>query len=79
MHVHITGGGGEIGPESRCPEAKLCELIDAGVTTVCHLGNNLFALLVSDNAATGLNSTCDADASEYCMSINETEKMCLSA
>lgn len=33
-HVHVTGGGGELGPESRCPEAKLSELIDAGVTTV---------------------------------------------
>lgn len=33
-HVHITGGGGELGPESRCPEARLSELIDAGITTV---------------------------------------------
>lgn len=34
MHVHITGGGGEAGPASRCPEAQLSKLISAGITTV---------------------------------------------
>ena len=34
MHSHITGGGGEAGPASRCPEARLSELLDAGITTV---------------------------------------------
>ncbi|KAK9832458.1 hypothetical protein WJX74_010775 [Apatococcus lobatus] len=33
MQVHITGGGGEAGPASRCPEAQLSQLIDAGITT----------------------------------------------
>lgn len=23
MHVHMTGGGGEAGPASRCPEAQV--------------------------------------------------------
>lgn len=23
MHVHMTGGGGEAGPPSRCPEAQV--------------------------------------------------------
>jgi len=32
-HVHLTGGGGELGPESRTPEAQLSELITAGLTT----------------------------------------------
>ena len=32
-HVHLTGGGGEIGPYSRVPEAKLHEMIEAGITT----------------------------------------------
>jgi dihydroorotase-like cyclic amidohydrolase len=33
-HAHVTGGGGEMGPESRTPEAKLSELIMGGVTTL---------------------------------------------
>ena len=34
IHVHITGGGGELGPASRTPEAKVSELIEGGLTTV---------------------------------------------
>jgi len=33
-HVHLTGGGGELGPESRTPESQLSELTSAGLTTV---------------------------------------------
>jgi beta-aspartyl-dipeptidase (metallo-type) len=33
-HVHITGGGGEGGPESRIPELMLSEIFEAGVTTL---------------------------------------------
>eukprot|EP00043_Microstomoeca_roanoka_P020483 m.250105 g.250105 ORF g.250105 m.250105 type:complete len:1262 (-) comp17172_c3_seq3:208-3993(-) len=33
-HVHITGGGGEMGPSSRTPEMTLSSLVDAGITTV---------------------------------------------
>lgn len=33
-HVHLTGGGGESGPESRVPEVRLSELTRAGVTSV---------------------------------------------
>jgi len=35
--VHATGGGGELGPNSRVSEGKLSEIIDAGITTVCGL------------------------------------------
>jgi beta-aspartyl-dipeptidase (metallo-type) len=34
IHVHVTGGGGEMGPASRTPEATVAELVDAGITTV---------------------------------------------
>ena len=34
MHVHVTGGGGEAGPASRCPESQLSAFLNAGVTTV---------------------------------------------
>lgn len=34
MHVHVTGGGGEGGPETRVPERRLSGITAAGVTTV---------------------------------------------
>ncbi|BBM97801.1 beta-aspartyl-dipeptidase (metallo-type) [Marchantia polymorpha subsp. ruderalis] len=34
MHVHVIGGGGELGPASRTPEAGLSQLVNAGLTTV---------------------------------------------
>lgn len=34
IHVHVTGGGGEMGPASRTPEGTLGELLDAGITTL---------------------------------------------
>ena len=33
-HVHITGGGGEMGPASRTPEMSVSALVAAGITTV---------------------------------------------
>lgn len=37
VHIHVTGGGGELGPYSRTPEAELSQLIDGGVTTLIGL------------------------------------------
>ena len=34
QHVHVTGGGGEGGPSTRCPELPFTALVKAGVTTV---------------------------------------------
>lgn len=36
-HIHITGGGGELGPASRVPECPLTALTTNGVTTVLGL------------------------------------------
>ncbi len=33
QHIHVTGGGGEGGWNSRCPEINFSELVKAGVTT----------------------------------------------
>ncbi len=33
QHIHVTGGGGEGGWQSRCPELVFSELVEAGVTT----------------------------------------------
>eukprot|EP01102_Stenamoeba_stenopodia_P013100 TRINITY_DN41_c0_g2_i1.p1 TRINITY_DN41_c0_g2~~TRINITY_DN41_c0_g2_i1.p1 ORF type:complete len:465 (-),score=122.95 TRINITY_DN41_c0_g2_i1:1453-2820(-) len=37
VHVHASGGGGELGPYSRTPEAELSQIIDGGVTTLIGL------------------------------------------
>ena len=37
LHVHLIGGGGELGPNSRTPEATLAALSTAGVTTAVGL------------------------------------------
>lgn len=37
QHIHITGGGGEGGFETRVPEITLSKLIEAGITTVVGL------------------------------------------
>jgi isoaspartyl dipeptidase IadA len=37
VHIHVTGGGGELGPYSRTPEAELSQLINGGVTTLIGL------------------------------------------
>lgn len=34
QHVHITGGGGEGGPETATPEIKLSDITKSGITTV---------------------------------------------
>jgi beta-aspartyl-dipeptidase (metallo-type) len=37
QHVHLTGGGGEEGPQSRMPEMGLAELISSGIGTAAGL------------------------------------------
>ena len=37
LHVHVTGGGGELGPTSRVPEMPVGVLVESGVTTVLGL------------------------------------------
>jgi len=34
VHVHATGGGGEMGPYSRTPEAQFEQIVDSGTTTI---------------------------------------------
>lgn len=34
QHIHVTGGGGEGGPVTRCPELKFSDLVKAGTTSV---------------------------------------------
>lgn len=37
QHVHVTGGGGEGGMTTRCPELEISDVIDAGVATIVGL------------------------------------------
>lgn len=52
QHVHVTGGGGEGGFESRTPEVTLSSVIKAGVTTVVGLlGTDSFTRSVENLVA----------------------------
>jgi beta-aspartyl-dipeptidase (metallo-type) len=54
-HVHVTGGGGESGPESRVPPVKLIQLSQAGITTcVGLLGTDGTTRSIPDLVATTL-------------------------
>ncbi len=37
QHVHVTGGGGEGGMTTRCPELSIADIVDAGVGTIVGL------------------------------------------
>lgn len=37
QHIHLIGGGGEAGPHTRTPEARLSKLVEAGITTAVGL------------------------------------------
>jgi beta-aspartyl-dipeptidase (metallo-type) len=67
-HVHLTGGGGEAGPETRVPSLRLSEFTLGGVTTVVGvLGTDDTTRTTSDLVATarglhalGLTAYCHA-------------------
>ena len=73
QHVHITGGGGEGGFETRTPEVKMSDLIKGGVTTVVGLlGTDSFTrsienLLAKTKAlkSEGLSAYCLTGAYDY--------------
>jgi len=53
IHVHVTGGGGEKGPGSRTPAAKLSEMLQGGLSTVVGvLGTDSISLSVETLANT---------------------------
>lgn len=65
-HVHLTGGGGEAGPESRVPPVKLTQFTKAGVTTAIGLlGTDGTTRSIADlvTAARGL---CTYGFTAYC-------------
>ena len=65
-HVHLTGGGGESGPESRVPPVALTQLTRAGVTTAIGLlGTDGTTRSIADlvTAARGL---CAYGFTAYC-------------
>lgn len=72
-HVHLTGGGGEAGPESRVPPVQLSSMSGAGVTTcVGVLGTDGTTRTVRDLVATtqgmrrlGLNAYCYTGSYRY--------------
>lgn len=71
-HVHIIGGGGELGPTSRTREIRLSELTLNGVTTVVSplgtdgMARSLKSLLMKCRALEELNITCRMLTGSYC-------------
>lgn len=58
MHVHVTGGGGEAGPGSSVPAARLSEMLQGGLSTVVGvLGTDSITRPVESlaNTVAGLN------------------------
>jgi beta-aspartyl-dipeptidase (metallo-type) len=49
LHVHATGGGGELGPMSRTPEARFEEVVNSGTTTIV-------GILGTDGVSRSLNN-----------------------
>ncbi|MDY4889552.1 MAG: beta-aspartyl-peptidase [Sphaerochaetaceae bacterium] len=73
QHVHVIGGGGEAGPESRVPPLSFSECIDAGVGTIVGLlgtdsrTRSLSDLLAATKALNrlGITAYCLTGAYEY--------------
>jgi beta-aspartyl-dipeptidase (metallo-type) len=73
QHVHVTGGGGEAGPESRVPPLEISDCAEAGVTTlVGTLGTDSHTRTLRDLYAKtmalkneGVTSWCLTGAYEY--------------
>jgi beta-aspartyl-dipeptidase (metallo-type) len=60
QHVHIVGGGGEQGPESRVPELMMGDIVCAGVTTVAGLlGMNAVTRSLADLYAKARALQCE--------------------
>lgn len=67
QHVHVTGGGGEGGFQSRIPEIMLSSVIKAGVTTVVGLlGTDSFTRSV-ENLLAKTKSLKQEGISAYCL------------
>ena len=67
QHVHVTGGGGEGGFQSRIPELPLSSIIKAGVTTVVGLlGTDSFTRSV-ENLLAKTKSLKQEGISAYCL------------
>lgn len=71
LHVHILGAGGEQGPASRCPEAKVGEIFSCGCTTILGMmgidgtSRSNESLITKARALTDEGLTCYALISNY--------------
>lgn len=64
-HVHITGGGGEMGPSSRTPELQLSALINAGITTVVGVTGTDSISRSMENLLTKARALCQEGLSAF--------------
>ena len=66
-HVHLTGGGGEGGPATRTPEARIEELVSCGVTTVVGLLGTDSVTRSLENLLAKTRALCDQGLTAYCL------------
>ena len=67
MHVHITGGGGEDGPASRCPESQLSTFLKSGITTVLGLLGTDGITRSIENLVAKARALNDEGITAYCL------------
>lgn len=67
QHVHITGGGGEMGFASRVPEIQLSDIVNAGVTTVVGLFGTDTRTRTMANLVAKTKALQEEGLSAYCL------------
>lgn len=67
LHMHITGGGGEQGPASRVPEAKLSQITSCGITTVLGLLGTDGVTRSMENLVAKARALTEEGITAYCL------------
>lgn len=67
LHVHITGGGGELGPSSRVPESFLTAFTTNGITTVLGLLGTDGITRSMENLVTKARALNEEGITAYCL------------
>lgn len=67
QHVHVTGGGGEMGFASRVPEIQLSSIVEAGVTTVVGLSGTDTRTRCMENLVAKTKALKEEGLTAYCL------------
>ncbi|MCF0254235.1 MAG: beta-aspartyl-peptidase [Duodenibacillus sp.] len=70
QHIHVTGGGGEGGPESRTPELVLSELVACGTTSVVGVAGTDFITRSIENLLAKVRALANEGVSAWMYTSN---------